>query len=72
MLVNWLFNFQLWFDVEKERDTTIQGNGNAINQLWFDVEKERDTTYVELSCICRLLWFDVEKERDTTKDTNVI
>ena len=35
----------LWFDVEKERDTTRGLITDDRGQLWFDVEKERDTTY---------------------------
>ena len=34
----------MWFDVEKERDTTSKRKFVGVWQLWFDVEKERDTT----------------------------
>ena len=36
--------FRLWFDVEKERDTTQTEVSLPATMLWFDVEKERDTT----------------------------
>ena len=34
----------LWFDVENERYTTQQKEGNQPTELWFDVENERYTT----------------------------
>ena len=61
-----MVNQELWFDVEKERDTTWRLGLKAVVELWFDVEKERDTTRERLLLPEHQLWFDVEKERDTT------
>ena len=34
----------MWFDVEKERETTHAITVASDERLWFDVEKERETT----------------------------
>ena len=44
---------ELWFDVEKERDTTACACIIDMKELWFDVEKERDTTSF-LVCIVNI------------------
>ena len=56
----------LWFDVEKERETTELLITTIFLSLWFDVEKERETTLYVPTKHCLWLWFDVEKERETT------
>ena len=35
---------RLWFDVDKERNTTPSEGWRVVLELWFDVDKERDTT----------------------------
>ena len=35
----------MWFDVDKERDTTDVADGERTGGLWFDVDKERNTTH---------------------------
>ena len=57
----------LWFDVDKERDTTSCRRISSRLQLWFDVDKERDTTCFDWLTESVELWFDVDKERDTTR-----
>ena len=34
----------LWFDVEKEKKTTLKDDALFKSMLWFDVEKEKKTT----------------------------
>ena len=56
----------MWFDVDKERNTTTQKMQHAYCWLWFDVDKERNTTAGATPCRHPGLWFDVDKERNTT------
>ena len=57
----------LWFDVDKERNTTAEGDVVDGFELWFDVDKERNTTPPSNNGARRRLWFDVDKERNTTR-----